>query len=215
MVLKILDALETLYHNEANPPVLGHSEPLDGLVLTILSQNTNDKNRDKAFENLKALFPTWAQVAKADVSRLEGLIRVAGLSRTKSAFIIAILEILHRDFGVYSLKPLAERENMRDYLLRLPGVGVKTAACVMLFEFGRKAFPVDTHIARIARRTQIVNENAKPEEISEFLENIVPLERCLGGHVNLIQHGRTVCHSRKPACQSCILKEAGLCSTCS
>ena len=215
MILKILDALESLYHNEANPPILGHPEPLDGLILTILSQNTNDNNRDKAFGNLKALFPTWPQVAKAGASKLENVIKTAGLARTKSAVILSTLETVRRDFGAYSLRPLAERGNIRDYLLRLPGVGAKTAACVMLFEFGKKAFPVDTHIARIARRTKIVPEKTKPEEISAFLEKIVPLERCLGGHVNMIQHGRTVCHSRKPACQSCVLKEAGLCSTCS
>lgn len=203
----MLDELETLYHNEACPPELGHTEPLDGLILTVLSQNTNDKNRDKAFANMKALFPDWQSVADAGASGLEDAIRTAGLAHTKAQRIQAILSRVRRDFGKYSIRELSghEPEDMSRYLRALPGVGAKTVACTLLFDFKVKAFPVDTHISRIARRTGIVPERTSPEDISLLFERIVPEARCLGGHVNMIAHGRAVCHSQKPDCLTCVL----------
>ena len=208
-VTKILDALETQYHNEKNPPELGHSEPLDGLILTVLSQNTNDINRDRAYTNLKAKFPTWPDVIAAGESQLEDSIRTAGLAHTKAGRIITILNRIHSDFGEYSILSLAnhDREFIREYLRALPGVGAKTVACTLLFDFKIPAFPVDTHITRISRRTGIAPEKSSPEEISRMLEEIVPEKRFLGGHVNMIAHGRAVCHSQKPACNSCVLSE--------
>ena len=209
LVTKILDALETQYHNEQYPPELGHSEPLDGLILTVLSQNTNDINRDRAYENLKAKFPTWPDVIAAGESQLEDSIRTAGLAHTKAGRIITILNRIHSDFGEYSILSLAGhgREFIREYLRALPGVGAKTVACTLLFDFKIPAFPVDTHITRISRRTGIAPEKSSPEEISRMLEEIVPEKRFLGGHVNMIAHGRAVCHSQKPACKSCVLSE--------
>ncbi len=206
---KILDALESQYHNEQYPPELGHSEPLDGLILTVLSQNTNDYNRDRAYANLKAKFPEWKDVAEAGESKLEDAIRTAGLAPTKAVRIITILNRIHSDFGEYSIKALAnhDREFMREYLRALPGVGAKTVACTLLFDFKIPAFPVDTHIARISRRTGIAPEKSSPEEISHLLEEIVPEKRFLGGHVNMIEHGRAVCHSQNPACRFCVLSE--------
>ena len=204
-----LDKLEEVYHNEARSPELGHSEPLDGLILTIISQNTNDKNRDAAFANLKANFPNWPDVVKAGSEKLESVIRTAGLARTKAERIIHILQKIHDDFHEYSIKRLAERtrDEMKSYLRALPGVGAKTVACVLLFDFKIAAFPVDTHVARVSKRVGIAPENFSPEEISSMLEEIVPAERCLGGHVNIIAHGRAVCHSRKPECKICVLNE--------
>lgn len=209
LVTEILDALESQYHNEQYPPELGHSEPLDGLILTVLSQNTNDINRDRAYANLKAKFPAWPDVIAAGASQLEDSIRTAGLAHTKAARIITILKRIHSDFGEYSIKTLAghDREFIREYLRALPGVGAKTVACTLLFDFKIPAFPVDTHITRISRRTGIAAEKSSPEEISRMLEEIVPEERFLGGHVNMIAHGRAVCHSQKPACSSCVLSE--------
>ena len=208
-IIRILDALETQYHNEQNPPELGHSEPLDGLILTVLSQNTNDINRDRAYENLRAKFPTWHDVMTAGAAKLEDAIRTAGLAHTKAARIITILSRIHDDFGEYSIRSLAGhgREFIREYLRALPGVGAKTVACTLLFDFGLPAFPVDTHITRISHRTGIAPEKSSPEEISRMLEGIVPAPRCLGGHVNMIAHGRAVCRSQKPACNSCVLAE--------
>ncbi|MBQ7593789.1 MAG: endonuclease III [Synergistaceae bacterium] len=204
-----LDKLEEVYHNEARSPELGHSEPLDGLILTIISQNTNDKNRDAAFANLKANFPNWPDVVNAGNKKLEDVIRTAGLAHTKAERIIHILQKIHDDFHEYSIKRLAERtrDEMKSYLRALPGVGAKTVACVLLFDFKIAAFPVDTHVARVSKRVGIAPENFSPEEISSMLEEIVPAERCLGGHVNIIAHGRAVCHSRKPECKICVLNE--------
>ncbi len=204
-----LDRLETLYHNEARPPELGHSEPLDGLILTVLSQNTNDRNRDSAFASLKARYSSWADVVNEGAQELEHTIRTAGLAHTKSERIITILQKVHDDFGGYSLKQLAEHDPsyMREYLRALPGVGAKTVACVLLFDFKRAAFPVDTHVSRIARRVGIVPEKFSPEDISRVFEEVVPYSRCLGGHVNMIAHGRAVCHSQRPECGACVLSE--------
>ena len=119
MILKVLEKLEELYHNEANPPELGHEEPLDGLILTVLSQNTNDKNRDAAFENLKKFYPSWQDVINAGAEELEKVIKTAGLANTKSKRIIYILEKIYKDFGEYSLKKLAQthsREEIKNYL---------------------------------------------------------------------------------------------------
>ena len=207
LVTDILDALESVYHNEQYPPELGHSEPLDGLILTVLSQNTNDINRDRAYANMKALYPTWPDVIHAGAAKLEDAIRTAGLAHTKAGRIITILSRIHADFGEYSIRGLAGRNDIREYLRELPGVGAKTVACTLLFDFKLPAFPVDTHITRISRRTGIAPEKFSPEEISRMLEEVVPESRCLGGHVNMIAHGRAVCHSQKPACKLCVLSE--------
>lgn len=206
-IASALDSLEALYHNEASPPKLKHEEPLDGLILTVLSQNTNDRNRDTAFDRLKARFPTWEATAKAEVEALEDAIRPAGLAPTKARRILTILEIIHRDFGGYSIIPLKERgrDEARDYLTALPGVGAKTAACVLLFDMELPAFPVDTHIGRVCRRVGFVPEKMSAEEISSLMEREVPPARYLGGHVNLIEHGRAVCRARKPLCENCPL----------
>ena len=203
----ILDELEKIYHNESRPPELGHDDPLDGLILTVLSQNTNDKNRDAAFTRLKTLYPAWPDVIKAGRVKLEEAVRSAGLAHTKAGRIINILNIIHEDFGEYSLEKLAEKESgdIREYLRAFPGVGAKTVACVMLFDMKRPAFPVDTHITRVSKRVGVAPEKTSPEEISRFYESIVPIPRCLGGHVNIIEHGRAICHARNPKCESCVL----------
>lgn len=206
-IASALDLLEALYHNEADPPQLKHEEPLDGLILTVLSQNTNDRNRDTAYGRLKARFPTWKVVAGAKAEDIEDAIRPAGLAPTKARRILTILETLRRDFGEYSITRLKERgrDGAREYLTALPGVGAKTAACVLLFDMELPAFPVDTHIGRVCRRVGFVPEKMPAEEISSLLEREVPPARYLGGHVNLIEHGRAVCRARNPLCESCPL----------
>ena len=206
-VFFILDELEKIYHNEERPPELGHDDPLDGLILTVLSQNTNDKNRDAAFTKLKTLYPAWPDVIQAGRAKLEDAVRIAGLAHTKAGRIINILNIIHEDFGEYSLEKLALENNstIREYLRALPGVGAKTVACVMLFDMKRPAFPVDTHITRISKRVGLAPEKTSPEEISCFYESVVPIPRCLGGHVNIIEHGREICRARNPKCGCCVL----------
>ena len=208
-IFLILDALEAIYHNETRPPELGHDEPLDGLILTILSQNTNDNNRDSAFNKLKSLYPEWRDVAEAGVKELENTVRTAGLAHPKAGRIINILNIIHEDFGEYSLKKLAtERpEIVREYLRALPGVGAKTVACVMLFDMKMPAFPVDTHVTRVSKRVGVAPSSTSPEDISQLYESVVPVSRCLGGHVNIIAHGRAVCHAKNPDCKHCVLAQ--------
>ncbi|MBQ9419450.1 MAG: endonuclease III [Synergistaceae bacterium] len=205
----ILDELEAVYHNETRPPELGHDEPLDGLILTILSQNTSDRNRDTAFNKLKNLYPEWKNVAEAGVKNLENTVRTAGLAHTKAGRIINILEIIYEDFGDFSLKELAKSrpEKVREYLRALPGVGAKTVACVMLFDMKMPAFPVDTHVTRVSKRVGVAPVETSPEDISRLYESVVPVERCLGGHVNIIAHGRAVCKAKNPNCKNCVLSK--------
>ncbi|GHS89537.1 endonuclease III [Synergistales bacterium] len=208
-IADFLDRLESCWHNETCPPALSHEEPLDGLILTVLSQHTNDKNRDVAFSRLKERYPTWDEVAEAGVSNVEEAVRPAGLAPTKSKRILEILEGVKKDFGCYSIKSLATkgRDDARRYLLSLPGVGDKTAACVLLFDMRLPAFPVDTHVARVCRRVGFVSEKTGAEEICALLERAVPPERYLGGHVNIIEHGRHVCRARSPLCATCVAAE--------
>lgn len=203
----VLDILETLWHNESIPPKLSHEEPLDGLILTVLSQNTNDRNRDAAFARLKQRFPSWEEAVAAGVDAVEDAVRPAGLAPTKARRILEIMEIIRSDFGSYSISALAERarDDIRGYLTALPGVGMKTASCVMMFDMNIPAFPVDTHIGRISRRIGFAPENMSADDISLLLEREVPEARYLGGHVNMIEHGRGLCMARKPSCGECPL----------
>jgi endonuclease-3 len=185
---------------------------LDGLILTVLSQHTNDRNRDVAFDRLKERWPAWEAAAAAGRDALEEAIRPAGLAPTKAKRILEILGIVLRDFGRYSIHSLAERgrDEARKYLLSLPGVGEKTAACVLLFDMELPAFPVDTHVARVCQRVGFVSEKKPAEDICALLEREVPPSRYLGGHVNIIEQGRRVCKARGPLCGECAV--LGLCS---
>ena len=214
---KVLNSLENIYHNEKNCDELlisvRHEEPLDGLILTILSQNTNDKNSDAAFTKLKSNWNNWESVAGLECGKLADSIRIAGLSSIKSERILFILKKIKCDFGEYSLKTMKNKniDYVREYLSSLPGVGAKTIACVMLFDLGLPSFPVDTHISRVCKRLSLLPQSSKknitPEEISIFMENNVPKERYLGSHVNIIEHGRNICKAQKPNCQICAVSD--------
>lgn len=207
---EILDALEALWKNETDPPAgLKHEEPLDGLILTVLSQHTNDKNRDKAFANLKSIYPSWELAAAASEEDIAVAVRSAGLGNTKAQKIKKILPSVKERFGDYSIIGLKDWpvEEVRKYLIGLPGVGVKTAACVLIFDLEMPAFPVDTHVARIARRLGWVPEKMSAEDIQEYLEAVLPPKRFLGAHINFIEHGRGICDARKPKCPECPVKK--------
>lgn len=201
----VFDLLEELWGNERKPPHLAHEEPLDGLVLTLLSQNTNDKNRDRGFAALKACYPRWDMVAETTREEIADRIRPSGLANTKSERMLLILEKIQDSFGEYSLKELRKwsNEKIRNYLSSLPGIGAKTVACVTLFDLGRPAFPVDTHVSRFCRRMNWVAESLPPAKMQPLLEEWVPPARYLGGHVNIIEHGRRLCRSRNPECGKC------------
>jgi endonuclease-3 len=208
-IAEVLDRLETCWHNEASPPDLKHSEPLDGLILTVLSQHTNDRNRDAAFFRLKERYPTWDEAVLAGYDAVEDAVRPAGLAPTKAGRILEILKIVREDFGLYSILPLADRgrDGAREYLLTLPGVGEKTAACVLLFDMGLPAFPVDTHVARFCQRVGFVSGKTPAEEICGLMEHEVAPSRYLGGHVNIIEHGRNICKARAPLCEKCVASD--------
>jgi endonuclease-3 len=205
---EILDALEDAWGNEKRPPSdLRHEEPLDGLILTMLSQNTNDKNRDKAFNALKTKYPAWDDVAAASFEDVAETIHVAGLGCTKADRILKVLRIIKGKFGEHSIKSLAELNGAeaKEFLVSLPGVGLKTAACVLAFDLGMPAFPVDTHVARVSRRLGWVPEKMTPDKIQEYLEGVLPARRFRGAHLNIIQHGRQICRARNPLCADCVI----------
>jgi len=185
----------------------GHRDPLDTLIETILSQATNDRNRDRAFTELKRQFPTWEAVRRAPVHRIARAIRSAGLARVKSARIKNILDRLHHlagglDLGFLCRMPV---EQACAFLTSLDGVGPKTAACVLLFSCGRPVFPADTHILRVTRRLGWIPPHCSDQRAHEILGRLIPAEKCYSAHVNLIRLGREVCRPRAPRCTDCCL----------
>ncbi|HHX42778.1 MAG TPA: endonuclease III [Chloroflexi bacterium] len=182
-------------------------DPLTELVVTILSQNTADVNRDRAYRSLRARFASWEEVRAAPVAALEDAIRVAGLANTKAPRIHRILEDLHRERGSLDLDFLAEMstEEAREYLLALHGVGPKTAACVLLFSLHKPALPVDTHVQRVSLRLGLVPPRTPPERTERLLEAALPPETYYAFHLNMIRHGRTLCTAARPRCSECPL----------
>ena len=186
-----------------------HMDPVSELVSTILSQNTNDVNRDVAFDRLVARFPTWEQVRDAGVEEVIEAIRPAGLANQKGPRIQNALQIITQEQGALTLDFLAEYpvEEAKDWLSSIKGVGPKTAAIVLLFSLGRPAFPVDTHVHRVTKRLGLIGPRTTREKAHVDLEMLVPAEDYYAFHLNLIRHGRQVCTSRKPHCPDCILTD--------
>lgn len=207
--LAVLDLLEKTWHRGSQTGTsLRHEEPLDGLIFTVLSQNTNDRNRDLAYARLRERFPKWRDVMNAPREAVMNAIKVGGLNRIKTMRIQEILKEVKETFGSFSLKDLRKKrpEEVRFYLESIPGVGPKTAACVLLFDLGIPAFPVDTHVARVTKRLGWVPQDTTPFEIQCILEELLPKDRFFDGHLNLIHHGRMVCKARKPSCPSCPIR---------
>jgi endonuclease III len=240
-VRAIRDRLRTVY---GVPRMLPHGDPLAELVLTVLSQSTNDRNRDVAYLRLRERFATWAAVRVAPVAEVEEAIRPGGISKVKSARIQAILnaiaagphrpacsasvdelnssvgalnppvgelnpsvDVLNPSVDELSLDWIADaplRES-RDYLIALPGVGRKTAACVLLFAYGLREVPVDTHVSRVGTRLGLLRAGAPFEELHDEMLALTPPGQELELHVNLLRHGRRTCHARAPACGRCAL----------
>jgi endonuclease-3 len=186
-------------------------DPIDVLIGTILSQNTSDANSGRAFASLKASFDSWEAVASAPAEHIARVIKSGGLSRIKAARIKQVLEQIEKEQGRISLdslksKPMAEAQ---DYLMRLPGVGHKTAGCVLLFSLGKPSLPVDTHIFRVARRLGLIDSRVSIEKAHNLLQEQIPPSRVYQFHVHMIEHGRRICHARQPRCDRCILR--GIC----
>jgi len=180
---------------------------LDALVGAILSQNTTDHNRDMARRALAQRFRTTEALARASARQIERAVRPAGLARQRAATIKRVLRWSKRVFGRHTLEPI--RDLPTDEALRrlasVKGVGVKTAAVVMLFECGHDVMPVDTHIARVARRLGLASETATPERVFRLLAPATARGRSYRVHVSLIRFGREICHKRGPACSACPL----------
>jgi endonuclease III len=201
-VRAIRERLRSVYGVPDWPP---HGEPLDELVLTVLSQSTNDRNRDVAYERLRERFPSWEAVRDAPVAEVEEAIRPGGISQVKSERIQQILRALPEDLDLSFLAD-APIEEARAYLIELPGVGRKTAACVLLFAYGRRDVPVDTHVGRVATRLALLRPGAGSEEQHDAMTALTPPGAELELHINLLRHGRRTCHARRPACRECALR---------
>lgn len=182
--------------------------PMDELISTILSQNTNDNNRDTAFNALRASFPTWEAVRDAPTEQIIEAIRPAGLGNQKGPRIQQVLREISAERGnldLWFLKNLP-LEEARAWLTRFNGVGPKTAAIVLCFSLGHPAFPVDTHIYRVTGRIGLRPEKMSVEEAHTHFEALFPPETYYAAHLNFIRLGREICHARKPDCPACPIR---------
>lgn len=191
------------------PARLPRQDPIDELVATILSQHTSDMNTERAFTSLRQRFPDWECVMNAPTSEVVDAIRMGGLANVKARRIQAVLQEVHVRLGGFDLSFLAleSRETARAWLTSLPGVGPKTASCVLLFSLNIPAMPVDTHVHRVALRTNIIPNRTNATNAQELLEASIAPSSLYDGHMLLIQHGRSTCTARSPACERCILAE--------
>jgi endonuclease-3 len=190
------------------PVMAPHGDGLGELVLTVLSQSTNDRNRDVAFLRLRDRFEAWEAVRDAPVEEVEAAIRPGGISKVKSARIQELLRAIGEggrdlDLGWLATAPVEEG---RAFLCALPGVGRKTAACVLLFAFGRRDVPVDTHVSRVGTRLHLLERGASFDLLHDQMLALTPPGAELELHVNLLRHGRRLCHARRPACRECPLR---------
>lgn len=183
-----------------------HGDPLDILILTILSQNTNDQNRDRAYQSLKERFPTYESIVRAPTTKVAEAIKVGGLHHQKAKRIQEILRRIKRERGAYDLsylKDLSTEEAVHE-LLQFDGVGKKTAGVVLTFSLNKPYFPVDTHIHRITQRLGLVKKNQDPHDV---MNELVPNRLKYQLHLHLIWHGRQTCKARRPLCEQCVIAD--------
>jgi endonuclease-3 len=183
--------------------------PLDELISTILSQNTNDRNRDLAFRELVRRFPSWEAVRDTNAAAVVDAIRIAGLANQKGPRIQQVLRQITAERGILDLTFLRDLPDAEAHawLLRFKGVGPKTAAIVLQFSLGKPAFPVDTHVYRVSGRLGLRPLTITVEQAHEFLSALFPPETYGPAHLNLIRHGREICQARKPLCKRCPLTD--------
>ncbi len=205
-ILEIHRRLLAQYGDKGKP---GGLDPIALLVSTILSQNTNDALRDRAFERLRARFPSWEEVRDAPVEEVEEAIKVSGLSRQKALRIQKALRRITEERGRLDLSFLRSMgvDEAKKWLMAIDGIGPKTAAIILLFGLGMPAFPVDTHIFRVSKRLGLIPEKSTREKAHEILEKLIPPDYYYSFHLNMIEHGRSLCSPRNPKCQVCILNE--------
>jgi endonuclease-3 len=188
-------------------------DPVDELILTILSQNTSDVNRDRAWDSLRARYPTWEAVAAARPAAVAEAIKVGGLSNVKAPRILAVLREIRDREGGFDLGWMraAPDQEITEYLISLPGVGPKTAACVLAFSLGRPALPVDTHVHRVATRLGFMAPGTPATKAHALMADAVQPKLRVAMHVGLIRLGREICKAGRPRCEICPLQD--LCPT--
>jgi endonuclease-3 len=206
---RALDVHERLIGMYGEPGWRSSLDPVGQLMSTILSQNTNDVNRDRAFRRLRERFPSWEAVRDADLEAIKDAIRVSGLANLKGPAIQRALKHITEERGELSLDFLRDLplEEAKSWLTEIKGVGPKTAAIVLLFALGRPAFPVDTHVHRVTRRLGLIGPKVSREQAQVVLEDLLPEELYYVFHLNLIRHGREVCIAGNPHCEVCALQE--------
>jgi endonuclease III len=183
------------------------TDPLSELILTILSQNTSDHNSRRAFDSLLSRFGSWKAVAEGSVEDIAEAVKLGGLAQVKAPRIKQILQQIQKERGSLDLEflkkmPVAEAKT---WLRSLPGVGPKTAACVLLFSLGKPVLPVDTHINRVAKRLGLIDSRVSAEKAHEVLGDMVPPRHVYQFHIHMIEHGRRVCKAQRPRCRGCVL----------
>ena len=184
-------------------------DPLSELIAALLSQNTSDANSERAFANLVSSLGSWERVAQADVDNISEAIAGGGLNRVKAPRIKAILQRIDKEKGSLDLGFLKKMplDEARTWLESLPGVGPKTAACVLLFSLGRPALPVDTHVYRVSRRLGLIGAKVSPDNAHRVLGKMVAPDDVYEFHMNMVRHGRKVCRSQSPLCGGCLLNK--------
>jgi len=211
---KALEVHQKLIEHYGEPTWRDPLPPLDELDSTILSQDPNDTNRDRAFESLQARFPTWEQVRDAPQAEVVEAVRVAGLANQKGPRIQTILRQITEERGALDLRFLGDltpKDAMR-WLLKFKGVGPKTASIVLLFSLGMPAFPVDTHVHRVSGRLGLRPPKMSADKAHDYLADQFPPETYYAAHLNIIRLGREVCQARTPHCEACPLQ--AMCDFC-
>lgn len=208
---KIERVYDRLVETYGIPPWEPDHDPLGSLIGTILSQHTSDVNSDRAYAQLRASFPSWVDVRDAPVTAIAEAIRPGGLAQVKAERIQQVLrELSMRTADHMPLLDVLDDlslDEATEYLESLPGVGPKTAACVLLFSLGRPAFPVDTHVHRVTQRLGFIGPQVHAVEAHRQLRDLIPPDWRHTMHVDLIAHGRRICHARRPECTRCPLRD--------
>jgi endonuclease-3 len=205
--VSITEIIDLLAEEYGNITWRSRTDPLSELILTILSQNTSDHNSRRAFDSLVTRFGSWKAVAEGSVEDIAEAIKLGGLAQVKAPRIKQILRQIQAQRGSLDLKflkkmPVAES---KEWLRSLPGVGPKTAACVLLFSLGKPVLPVDTHILRVAKRLGLIDSRVSAEKTHEVLGEMVPAQDVYQFHIHMIEHGRRVCKAQRPRCRECVL----------
>jgi endonuclease-3 len=205
---KALAVHQRLMEIYGRPQWRSHLDPISQVVSTIISQNTSDVNRDRAFERLRARFASWEVVRDAPVEAIEEAIRPAGLARQKAPRIKGALQFITQERGELSLDFLKDLsvDEAKAWLTQVKGIGPKTAAIILLFSLDMPAFPVDTHVHRVTQRLGLIGPKVSAEKAHVLLEDLLPADIYYSFHLNIIRHGREICHARRPKCEICPLQ---------